>query len=191
MTTPAPTTTATATTRVTPTATATRTPLASCSSTYPISLASGLLDFNNFKPPLAPAEQPYFGNYSDAAYSNKTQRRIYLRIVPPGFSFACWRASTALDSVSARVASLSGAGNIAQGFDEAPWPAGTAFGTQPASYPAHPGQLEADDGDWVYGSNASVSNDALAAFQYHIDNRTLMTLPISDGIVESGSNLFS
>jgi len=86
------------------------------------------------------------------------------------------------------VASLSGAGNIVQGFQEAPWPAGTAIGSPPNGYPLHPGQLNSIDGDWIYGSSASISNDLLTALQYHVDNKTLMTFPIGDGIAGSGSN---
>jgi hypothetical protein len=166
--------------------------VASCSSIYPISLASSLLDDDNFKPPSDPNEMPYFGLYNDSTYTNKTQRRIYLSSIGSiGFHFARWRASTPPDSMSALVASLSGAGNIAQGFDEAPWPGGTTLGPAPIGYPFHPRQLNASDGDWIYGSNTSISSDLLTALQYHIDNKTLMTLPINDGIVSSGSNLSS
>jgi hypothetical protein len=185
-----PTATATATPSATPTATATETPVASCSSKYPISLISSLLDYNNFNPPSDPAELPYFGLYSDETYSNKTQRRIYLAEgVSAGFNFARWRADTSPDSVTALVASLSGAGNIAQGFDEAPWPSGTALGAAPLGYPARPGKLFGNDGDWIYGSNASINNDVALALEYHIVNRTLMTLPISDGSAGAGSNV--
>jgi hypothetical protein len=178
--------TATATSTPAATTTATGTPVANCSRIYPITLASSLLDNDNFRPPSDPQDAPYFGVYNSPTYGSKTWRRIYLTDL--GFRFVRWRADTP-DSVQALVASLSGTGNIAQGFQEAPWPSGTAFGTQPASYPAHPGQLNASDGDWIYGSNASISSDVLAALQYHIDNTTLMALPISDGIVGSGANV--
>jgi hypothetical protein len=181
--------TSTATTTATPTATATATgtPLASCSNRYPIILASSLLDLNDFNPPSDPAELPYFGLYSDATYTNKSQRRIYLTGgFSDGFSFVRWRADTAPDSVTALVASLSGAGNIAQGFDEAPWP--SSLGAMPPGYPLRPGYLHSSDSDWIYGSNASINNDVLTALQYHFDNKTLMTLPINDAINGAGSN---
>jgi hypothetical protein len=144
---------------------------------------------NDFNPPSDPAELPYFGLYSDATYTTKTQRRIYLAgIGSAGFSFARWRADTPPDNALALIASLSGAGNIAQGFDEAPWPSGTALGAQPIGYPLHPGYLHSSDSDWIYGSNASINNDVLTALQYHVDNKTLMTLPINDAIDGAGSN---
>jgi hypothetical protein len=175
-----------ATSTATATATVTETPVVRCS-IYPITLHGMLLDGDDFRPPMDPDEKPYFGTYNSPIYGQKTMRRIYLTDL--GFHFARWRASTPPSSASALVASLSGTGNFAQGFDEAPWPSGTAFGPQPAGYPTHPGQLNASDGDWIYGSNASVSSDVLAALQNHIDSTTLLTLPIHDGVVGSGSNV--
>lgn len=190
-----PTPTATATPTATPTATATPTPSATpqfqanCDYMYPVVVTNSLMDLDGFSPPTDPAELPYYGLYSDATYTNKTQRRVYLAQASlPGFGFARWRASTAADSVAALVASLSGTGDFKQGFDEAPWPTGTWLGSKPAGYPLRPGQLGTNDGDWIYSSSTSLSSDVLAALQYHVDNRTLMTFPIIDGTAGQGNN---
>jgi len=167
--------------------TPTGTPVVSCRSRYPITLDLRLFDNDNFKPPTESDELQYFLLYSDATYTNKTQRRIYGATYLPGFGFAHWRADTPPDSVSALAASLSGTGNIAQGFDEAAWPAGVPG--NPAGYPIRPTSLGANDSDWIYGSTANMSSDVLTALEAHVINKTLLTFPIYDQIAGSGSNL--
>jgi hypothetical protein len=187
--TPTQTTTPTPTSTATPTPTATQELPQNCPNTYPIAVDAQLLDHDHFLPPQDPNEQAYYGIYNDEIYSNKSQRRVYqAQLNLPGFGFARWRASTPPDSATALAASLSGTGNISQGFDEAPWPTGTWLGPKQSSYPLRPHQLGPNDGDWIYGSGASISSDIIATFQYHIDHRTLMTLPIVDGIAGQGSN---
>jgi hypothetical protein len=183
--------TATPTATVTPTPTATVTPEPACHSIYPIDVDSQLLDMSSFKPPSDLDELQYYGIYNDALYTNKTQRRVYLATTAVvGFGFVRWHADASFGSTSALVTSLSGAGNIQQGFEEAPWPQGTQWGFAPSGYPYRPGQLHSIDGDWIYGSNASIGSDVFTVLQYHIDNRTLMTLPISNGIAGAGADLF-
>jgi hypothetical protein len=178
----------TVTPSATPTMTPTGTPVASCNNKYPITIDVNLLDNNSFIPPTDPDELPYFGLYSDTTYTNKTQRRIYLAAAnTAGFRFARWRADTPPDNVAALAASLSGTGNIAQGFDEAPWPVGTPG--KPIGYPLRPASLGANDGDWIYGSTASISSDVLTALEAHVSNKTLLTFPVNDQIAGSGSNL--
>jgi hypothetical protein len=185
--TPSATATSTATPTITPSPTPTHELAPDCNNLYPIDLNGQLLDNDHFNPPAEADELPYYGFYSDATYTNKTQRRVYMRqFVAPGFAFARWRVSTP-DTITALVASLSGAGNITQGFEEAPWPGGVAG--KPADYPLRPGQLESSDGDWIYASGASINGDLLAALQYHVENRSLLTLPISSAAAGAGSNL--
>lgn len=184
--TPSATPSATATASATPSMTPTGTPMVSCSSRYPITLNLRLFDNDSFMPPSDPDELQHFLLYSDATYTNKTQRRIYLAAADSA-GFARWRADTPPDSVPALVASLSGTGNIAQGFDEAPWPVGTPG--DPSAYPIRPTSLGANDGDWIYGSTANMSSDVLTALEAHVINKTLMTFPIYDQISQAGSNL--
>ena len=154
---------------------------------YPITLDLTLFDNDKFKPPTDPEELQYFLLYSDTTYTNKTQRRIYQTTYLDRFGFARWRADTPTDSVPALVASLSGTGNIAQGFDEAPWPVGVPG--KPSAYPIRPTILGANDSDWIYGSTANMSSDVLTALEAHVINKTLLTFPIYDQISQAGSNL--
>jgi hypothetical protein len=189
--TPSATPTATATATVTPTetptatATPTETP-ASCfptSGTYPIAVRDTLLNADGFINPD--------GYYSDETYQNKTWKRVYLHdsATNPngGFSWLRWKSSTTNGDIVALTASLTGTGNLGEGFDEAPWPL-NAILPKPDGYPLYPGQL--NPGDWVYG-NSGVSNSSSirSALDYHIINKTLMVLPIQDMHNGSGSNI--
>ena len=190
-----PTATATPTEAATPSATATATPTetaASCfptSGTYPIAIRDAFLGPDGFVKPN--------GYYSDEIYQNKTWKQIYLydpSLNPSGgFDWLRWaadagdheRGSTSI----AMTAMMTGTGNIAGGFDEAPWPASNSLNLpKPFGYPLQPGRLS--PGDWTYG-NISVSNTSTLrqALDIHIANRTLMTLPIYD--VDTGSGTTS
>jgi hypothetical protein len=166
--------TATATTTATATATSTETPPSMCfptSGTYPITVRDSYLDANGFINPD--------GYYSDEIYQNKTWKTVF--IVDPqrpdgGFNWLRWRAEPT--NVISLTASLTGTGNLGEGFDEAPWPAFTAI-PKPWGYPHLPHQLNA--GDWVYGNSGVInSSDFRSALDYHIANKTLMVLPIQD-----------
>ena len=87
------------------------------------------------------------------------------------------------------IASLSGDGNIDEGFEEAPWPEGTSLGTQPNGYPLHPGQLYSTDGDWIY-TTSGVASDLEPALQDHIVNKRVLTLPTIDAEYGAGVNRF-
>jgi len=125
------------------------------------------------------------GYYSDEIYQNKTWKTVFIvdpRYPNGGFNWLRWRAEPT--NVISLTASLTGTGNLGEGFDEAPWPA--FIQPAPAGYPLWPRQL--NPGDWVY-LDTGVDNDSglRAALDYHIAHRTLMTLPIYDA--DSGSGL--
>jgi hypothetical protein len=184
--TPSATSTATATTTPTETLTATPTETAaSCfptSGTYPIAVRDTLLNADGFVNPD--------GYYSDEIYQNKTWKRVYEydRATNPGggFGWLRWKSSISDGDIVALTASLTGTGDLGEGFDAVPWPVGSSL-PKPAGYPLYPGQL--NPGDWVYGySGVSNSSSISSALDYHVSNKTLMTLPIQDQAVSSGSN---
>jgi hypothetical protein len=184
--------TASATPTATATATATTTPLGQGTGIYPIALTSGLLDENGFRPPFDPQELKYYITYSDDRYTNKTQRRIYVMTYVGAnnlfFSFVRWRADIASGSASGLAASLSGDGNIGQGFEETPWPSGTSLGSAPDGYPLRPGQLNASD--WIYGSSKTNFSGLESALSEQIASKRLLALPVADAVAGTGSNSF-
>lgn len=125
--------------------------------------------------------------YSDNVYRNKTQKRIFLKdnTQPNGsFSWLRWRSANNAGNAGALAAMWTGDGNLDEGFDEAPWPqdnnqTGFTNLNQPTVYPSRPGQLDIDE--WVYGNSGfSNSADVRAAIDAHINNRTIVNLPIFD-----------
>ena len=181
-----PTTSAAPTATPTATATATEVPPA-CNAVYPIVLNANLFNDNGFAPPANPAELPYYGIYSDGTYNNKTQRRVYhtTSFAMPSYEILRWKTSQA-GSVVELTAALSGTGTLAQGFQEVtPWPDPST--TAPPGYPLLPGQLS--PGDWVAGSSGLLNTQAIrAAFDAHIEHKTVMSLPIADQSVGTGQN---
>jgi hypothetical protein len=148
---------------------------------YPFAVREKLLDANGFLPPFTP--------YSDQDYRYKTQRRIYLNDnsnLNGGFSFLRWRSGPQYGSGNELVAMFTGAGDLEQGFDEAPWPATGVTGLiKPPNYPVEKNSLTPPE--WVYGnSGVSWSADLRAALDWHIARRTVMKLPIFD--VTNGSS---
>ncbi|MEM8531767.1 MAG: vWA domain-containing protein, partial [Chloroflexota bacterium] len=81
---------------------------------------------------------------------------------------------------------LRGFGNLKDGFEEAAWPKGSSS-PAPDFYPLTPGQISVND--WVYGFPGNpYDGNVQALLQGHVDNRTLMLLPIvSDSVVVNGS----
>jgi hypothetical protein len=189
--TPTATATATLTPSATPSATATPTETAAAcfplSDTYPIAIRDSLLGSNGFVNPD--------GSYSDEIYQNKTRKRIYLYdpINNPsgGFAWLRWAANAGDpergSNTVAMTAMMTGTGNIAGGFDEAPWPASNGLNLpKPNGYPLQPGRLS--PGDWTYPNTGVANSSSLRqALDIHIADRTLMTLPIYDVNGGSGS----
>ena len=157
---------------------------------FPIAIQSSYLDQDFFKPPSDPDEQLHYGLYSDENYQQKYQRRIYEKFdvnTSGGFGFIRWKADNNTGNASYTADGLTGDGNMDLGFEEAPWPAGTTLGAQPAGYPAHPGALNSTDSDWIY-ANTGVMNGLEPQFDALITNRTRMLLPIINGEAGSGAN---
>ena len=153
------------------------------SSVYPAAVRDGLLSESGFVNPD--------GYYSDATYQNKTWKRLTLASSTNpsgGFSFLRWRAEPAGGTTISFTASLTGSGNLAAGFDEAPWPSDLGLGLpKPEGYPLWPDRLSI--GDWAY-DYAGIANTASvrAALDYHIVKKTLWILPLHDAVTGSGSS---
>jgi hypothetical protein len=159
------------------------------SNVYPIAISSSFLDQNHFKAPSDPAELAYYGLYSDGYYSEKYQRRIYQSAAvgsSGGFGYVRWKSDNNSGSQTYTADGLTGDGNMDMGFEEAPWPAGTALGSAPAGYPIRPGALNASDSDWIY-ANTGVMNGLEPQLNALIANKTRMYLPIIDGEAGSGA----
>jgi len=151
------------------------------SGVYPVTVRDDYLGESGFVNPD--------GYYSDETYHNKTWKRLTLASPTNpngGFSFLRWRAEPAGGTTISFTASLTGSGNLAAGFDEAPWPAGLGVPV-PDGYPLWPARLSI--GDWAY-DYAGVANTASVqdALDYHIANKTLWILPIYDTVTGSGSS---
>ncbi|MBX0327615.1 VWA domain-containing protein [Oscillochloris sp. ZM17-4] len=125
------------------------------------------------------------------------QRRIYVRdgSSAGSFSWLRWMRDQGANglqatSLSELAASMTGEGNIAAGFEEAPWPAGQ---TPPEGYPEEPGTINA--GDWIWGSpgwkenNAAKQASLSAAIDNHIFNSTFLILPIYSQMDGTGADV--
>ena len=157
---------------------------------YPIAVSSSFLDNDHFKAPSDPDELNYYGLYSDANYQEKFQRRIYQSAAvgtSGGFGYVRWTSDNNSGSQTYTSEGLTGDGNMDMGFDEAPWPAGSAIGSAPDGYPIRPGALNGNDSDWIY-ANTGVMNGLEPELQKLIDDRTLMRLPIIDAEAGTGAN---
>jgi Flp pilus assembly protein TadG len=154
---------------------------------YPIAIHDTLLGTNGFLNSEGP--------YSDTYYRNKTTKTIEMHsdASPSGnFLWLRWDQDAGDQErgglAVATAAMLTGPGNIAGGFDEAPWPTGNNDLNlpKPQGYPLSPGTLSG--GDWVY-PNTGVSNriEIRQQLDWHIANRTVMILPIYDAIAGGGN----
>jgi hypothetical protein len=183
--TPTITATATSTTTATPTET-----VGACfptSHSYPITVRDSMLGSDGFVNPD--------GYYTDETYQNKTWKRISLHdaIHNPsgGFAWLRWSADAGDkkggSNAAAIAAMMTSPGNIASGFDEAPWPSSNSLNLpKPDGYPLQPGQLS--PGDWAYVNTGVANTTKLGqALDNHIAERTRMTLPIFDAQVGSGN----
>jgi hypothetical protein len=156
---------------------------------FPIAVSSSFLDQSHFKAPSDPDEMAYYGLYSDGYYTEKYQRRIYQSAAvgsSGGFGYVRWKSDNNSGSQPYTADGLTGDGNMDMGFEEAPWPAGTALGSAPAGYPIRPGALNASDSDWIY-ANTGVMNGLEPELNELIRLKTKMYLPIIDGEAGSGA----
>ncbi len=159
---------------------------------FPISVNADYLDDKGFVEPNgwdSSANPDYYGLYNDENYSNKWQRRVFVKDaadVPGGFSWLRWLDDSSNGSAVDLANMLQGQGNLAAGFEEAEWP--EAAPGKPDGYPSEPGQLTS--GDWLHGNSGfSYSNAVKAALDAHIAKRTVMLLPIiEDERWNGGSN---
>jgi len=152
------------------------------SSVYPVTVRDDLLSESGFVSPD--------GYYSDETYHNKTWKRlIFAGPTKPngGFSFLRWRAEPAGGTTISFTASLTGTGNLAAGFNEAPWPSNSSLPPILNGYPLWPARLSI--GDWAYDfSGVANTASVRAALDYHIVKKTLWILPIHDSADGSGSS---
>ncbi len=129
------------------------------------------------------------GYYRDEVYQDPLEyKNIYLRTSSNqsgGVSFVRWNAGNQAAGNSAVLStSLTGAGNIGQGYAELPaWPgeiAGLATPPQ-GQYPNEPNTISLTD--WIAGNNFSnpqtpfTDGSVRAQLDYHKQYRTVMTLP--------------
>ncbi|NCC33497.1 MAG: hypothetical protein EOM24_15990, partial [Chloroflexia bacterium] len=120
-------------------------------------------------------------------FATYTARRIYVKgnNNPPGnFGFLRWTPTAGGgNSAVAAGESLSGFGNLSDGFVEAPLPSGVVD----VNYPALPGILS--PGDWVWGSTGIMGGQVWPPLREHRDIGTRMILPLYEPpAAEQGAN---
>jgi Flp pilus assembly protein TadG len=156
---------------------------------YPIAVSSSFLDQDKFKRPSDPDELSHYGLYSDENYQNKYQRRIYQSAAvgsSGGFGYIRWKSDNTSGSQTYTADGLTGDGNMDMGFEEAPWPTGSALGSAVSGYPVRPGALNGDDSDWIH-ANTGVMNGLEPQLDQLIADRTRMLLPVIDAEAGSGA----
>ncbi|NNJ10480.1 VWA domain-containing protein [Chloroflexales bacterium ZM16-3] len=161
------------------------------SSVYPIGVDTATITGDSFNDDGTNGPD----EYKDLG-SGMIQRRIFVKTgAPGGFSWLRWMEDKGVNGKSALsaeelAASMSGVGNIAAGFEEAPWPTGPD--SEPTGYPDKPGELS--PGDWVWGTtgwkggNAKSEASVGAAINEFIFHSTYLILPIYSDIRGNGSN---
>jgi hypothetical protein len=187
--------TATGTATTTATATGTATPTATaqpgdCIPVLPIAINRATLDLSSefFIDPQIPGD---FGVIeTELEFWGRTYRRLYFDTESPEVHFARWRAtqtSSGLPATSteALVESLSGGGNLFDGFEEVvPWP---SDGPEPAEYPEFPGQLSS--GDWIYGTGAGYGTQPITdVLKVLSDTQQIIILPLYNEFIGQGNN---
>ena len=158
------------------------------SGVYPITVSSRVIEGNRFINPNNPDQ-----NWREVTYDSRdiSGRFTAMRVIvsgattPGNFSWLRWRDSIPGATSEQRLAaSLTGEGNLGEGFEEAPWPTPQ---DRPATYPEQPGVLNV--GDWVWGATGYMnSNDVRDALDEHIRVGTRMVLPIHSNAVMQGNN---
>lgn len=171
--------TATATSTASPTVTSTTAPAPQCVPIMPISVPGSALSDGSF---IDPGVAGDFG-----MVDGRTYRRLYFE--QPQAKLLSLRWQAALSSSEALATSLSGDGNIYNGFEEVPeWPSTSL--PPPDVYPLFPGQINA--GDWLYTTNADVSARPVSSALAVLSNtQRLVALPIYDTIIGNQANIFA
>ncbi|HYF62890.1 MAG TPA: vWA domain-containing protein, partial [Herpetosiphonaceae bacterium] len=178
--------TSTATAISTSTATGTAIPGSCIDYVYPIMLGKVYLESNQpawYKPVTlaslglgADAENAQIPSLN-TINSSSPRFRIYRESpnqlgIAGRFYWTRWNGHESTGSTNQLAASLTGAGNLGQGFNEANPPA-----ADPGAFPRFNGVLEV--GDWLAVDTGSVSsNDISAALNSHIVNKTRMIMPV-------------
>lgn len=157
------------------------------SGVYPITVSNDVIDGNRFINPDNPDQNWREVEYDSPDLSGRfTAMRVIVSgaTTPGNFSWLRWRDSIPGATSEQRLAaSLTGEGNLGEGFEEAPWPTDD----RPATYPEQPGVLNV--GDWVWGATGYMdSNDVQNALDEHIRVGTRMVLPIHSEAVLQGNN---
>jgi hypothetical protein len=158
---------------------------------YPIAVESSLLNTSNYT--FAEADSLY----SDDIYSGLSQKRLLLRddLATGSFGFLRWKADTTSDyaSQSTLIDALSGAGTLGDAFNEADWPVDNNGDSTVAleitsGYPLVAGELNPNE--WIAGADSSLMNQAQVrnAIRDHINNRTLVNLPIYTFVTGEGAD---
>ncbi|MEI8306739.1 MAG: vWA domain-containing protein [Chloroflexales bacterium] len=154
------------------------------SGVYPIGIDDQYIDFasNQFNTSglniVAATGKPSTSEWSLLAtgdYRGRTQRRLYVKDTAPSGNFGWLRWLEGAKSATDLGASLTGVGNAAAGYEEAPWPSG--YAGKPPDYPINPGVV--DVGDWIWAKTGVVNGSSVdAAIQTHMNNGTRMIMPI-------------
>ncbi|MCS6881328.1 MAG: pilus assembly protein TadG-related protein [Oscillochloridaceae bacterium] len=160
----------------------------SSSGYYPITINTRIIDGNRFVRSNDPAL-----NWREVPYDSPdiSGRFTAMRVVvgdesARNFGWLRWRDGVpGARSAITLARSLSGEGNLGEGFEEAPWP--SSQNRPDGVYPPERGALS--PGDWVWGSTAwPDSRDVEAALNEHIRLGTRMILPIHRDAFRDGDN---
>ncbi len=159
---------------------------------YPLAVDTKYLNFDTGKFNTVSLTQPVssteYKTVTSGTFAGYTQRRLYVsdNTAPGSFSWLRWTDTSGSTSAPTLAASLTGSGNIADAFQEAPWPSGVTGKT--AGYPIDPGIPTV--GDWIWGSPGWKNSNAVdAGIDALITAPTRMILPIYDTMLSSGSNV--
>jgi hypothetical protein len=163
------------------------------SGVYPIAVSRELLNSTGdyFVNPNETGGQPTYGEMGGLEYFGKTWRRIYIGGGSSGgkISFVRWNNNNAAGGIPASseqalINSLSGDGNLDEGFEELPaWPTGA--GAEPENYPDLPNRL--GGGDWIYGAPENLGA-ITSLLNEHKANGTYMILPTYNEVLGTGSD---
>jgi hypothetical protein len=156
------------------------------SGVYPIGLDATLFnDDGNFAETDQRIDgQPIYGVMDGYEYFGKTWRRIYIGGGSTGgqISFLRWNETTTVNGIAAAseqalINSLSGDGNLDEGFEEVPtWPSTNE--SEPPNYPSLPNQLGA--GDWVFGGPNNLAAVSSLLNEHQANGTYMMLLPYNN-----------
>lgn len=155
------------------------------SGVYPLTVSNQVIDGDRFIEQTDPDLN--WRVIQSGPYDGFTAMRLVVsgNTTPGNFSWLRWRDSIPGARSEVNLArSLTGEGNLGEGFEEAPWPTPQ---NEPEVYPEQPGVL--NEGDWVWGDTGfKDSNDVRAAMDEHMRVGTRMILPIHSTAVGTGTD---